>query len=72
MCSICLDEYTDDDKIIKLTCNHIYHKGCIKEWFKVNKNCPNCRKNIISHKNTKKLLVASSVDQIEIIDQIKN
>ena len=33
--------------IIKLKCNHEYHKECIKAWFDINKNCPQCRKNII-------------------------
>ena len=31
-----------------------------------------CKKNHIPYLNTKKLLVASSLDQIKIIDQIKN
>ena len=46
-CSICLEEYNRDKDIIKLKCNHEYHKECIKAWFDFNKNCPQCRKNII-------------------------
>ena len=46
-CSICLEEYNRDKDIIKLKCNHEYHKECIKAWFDINKNCPQCRKNII-------------------------
>ena len=46
-CSICLEEYNRDKDIIKLNCNHEYHRKCIKEWLKINKNCPQCRKNII-------------------------
>ena len=46
-CSICLEEYNGDKDIIKLKCNHEYHKECIKAWFDINKNCPQCRKNII-------------------------
>ena len=46
-CSICLEEYTREYDIIELNCEHQYHKKCIKEWFKINKNCPQCRKNII-------------------------
>ena len=46
-CSICLEEYNRDKDIIKLKCNPEYHKECIKAWFDINKNCPQCRKNII-------------------------
>ena len=47
ICSICLEEYDNDNIISKLNCNHIFHKECIKEWFQKNNNCPNCRKIII-------------------------
>jgi len=46
-CSICLEEYIENNDIIKLNCDHQYHKECIKEWLKINNNCPHCRKNII-------------------------
>lgn len=46
-CSICLEEYIENNNIIKLNCEHQYHKECIKEWLKINNNCPQCRKNII-------------------------
>jgi len=47
MCSICLEDFKINDKYIEFECKHIYHKECIKEWFKKQQNCPNCRKNII-------------------------
>ena len=46
-CSICLEEYIENNNIIKLNCEHQYHKECIKEWLNINRNCPQCRKNII-------------------------
>ena len=46
-CSICLENYKKDDMIIILSCNHIYHEECLKEWFKNNNTCPHCRKNFI-------------------------
>ena len=46
-CPICLEEYNNNNKIIKLNCDHIFHKHCIKEWFEKKDNCPNCRKIII-------------------------
>lgn len=45
-CSICLDNILYEDVIIKLDCNHIYHKSCISEWFKKELICPNCRNSL--------------------------
>ena len=45
-CPICLEQYIKKDKIIELSCNHIFHKKCIKEWIKDNNTCPQCRENI--------------------------
>ena len=43
-CSICLEDYVDDDRIvINLQCKHLFHKSCIKEWGKQSINCPICR-----------------------------
>jgi hypothetical protein len=49
-CNICLDnllEENDDSNIktlIKLKCNHIYHKCCIKKWLtQQSTKCPVCR-----------------------------
>ncbi|XP_060936425.1 E3 ubiquitin-protein ligase znrf2 [Limanda limanda] len=39
-CAICLDELVQGDTIARLPCLCIYHKGCIDEWFKVNRSCP--------------------------------
>lgn len=43
-CNICLEEVKKEDSLVKLKCNHIYHKDCIKEWLtKQSTKCPNCR-----------------------------
>tara|TARA_B100001093_G_scaffold355537_1_gene340118 strand:- start:626 stop:1063 length:438 start_codon:yes stop_codon:yes gene_type:complete len=51
ICSICLEQYTIEDKIIQLNCSHIFHRKCIESWFKdKDKNkkvCPLCRIIII-------------------------
>ncbi|XP_030644595.1 E3 ubiquitin-protein ligase znrf2-like [Chanos chanos] len=39
-CSICLDDMVQGDTIARLPCLCIYHKGCIDEWFEVNRSCP--------------------------------
>tara|TARA_B110000902_G_scaffold261494_2_gene336379 strand:+ start:49 stop:405 length:357 start_codon:yes stop_codon:yes gene_type:complete len=45
-CSICLEEYKINEKIMILDCDHIYHKECINLWLNENHNCPICRENI--------------------------
>ncbi|XP_041986414.1 E3 ubiquitin-protein ligase ZNRF1 isoform X2 [Aricia agestis] len=39
-CVICLEELTAGDTIARLPCLCIYHKGCIDQWFEVNRSCP--------------------------------
>ncbi|XP_035485570.2 E3 ubiquitin-protein ligase znrf2 [Scophthalmus maximus] len=39
-CAICLEELAQGDTIARLPCLCIYHKGCIDEWFQVNRSCP--------------------------------
>ena len=33
MCSICLDEFSDEEKVIQLLCHrsHIFHQNCLKD-----------------------------------------
>jgi hypothetical protein len=46
-CNICMDEYKIGDNIVKLACNHIFHKDCIKNWLCNERvTCPVCRKDI--------------------------
>ena len=46
-CSICLEQYKLNEKIIQLDCDHIFHKECLNLWLKKNNSCPICRDNII-------------------------
>lgn len=40
LCSICLDEIDETNKI-ETTCNHLFHKNCLDKWER--NTCPNCR-----------------------------
>ena len=57
-CSICMQEYREGEKIMKLPCSnlHVYHEECIKNWLnvfysyhKISVECPTCRKVLIDH-----------------------
>lgn len=41
-CIICYEDYKVKDKVLVLYCNHIYHRSCLKEWFKRSIKCPLC------------------------------
>lgn len=42
-CSICLEDFSDN-VILKLRCNHLFHRNCIYNWFNFDIRCPLCRK----------------------------
>ena len=43
-CTICLEEFQNDDMNIILHCNHHFHSECVKEWLsKHSYKCPICR-----------------------------
>lgn len=45
-CSICLEDFNENDDIVLLDCNHVFHGTCISEWGHYKGNCPICRNNI--------------------------
>ncbi|XP_060173287.1 RING-H2 finger protein ATL54 [Lycium barbarum] len=49
-CSVCLNEFQDDDSLRLLPkCNHAFHIHCIDTWLRSHTNCPLCRAPIISN-----------------------
>lgn len=42
VCSICLDEFTDDDPGKATACSHLYHLQCIMQWAQRSRECPLC------------------------------
>ncbi|KAI3894248.1 hypothetical protein MKX03_021838 [Papaver bracteatum] len=42
-CSICLREFENGISISELACSHVFHMGCIVNWFARGTNCPLCR-----------------------------
>ena len=47
-CAICLGSHKRSEVYIIEGCNHEFGKECIKEWKKVRRECPLCRKEIES------------------------
>jgi len=48
-CAVCLENMEVGSVCHKLTCDHLFHKDCIAEWFDRNPTCPLCKK---SHRDT--------------------
>lgn len=49
ICSICLDNLYDEEEhkeIIKIKCNHMFHKECLEPWLRKQRNCPLCKNKI--------------------------
>ena len=45
-CSFCMEEFGEDDSVVKLRCNHIYHSRVIRAWLTTTQSCPLCRKPV--------------------------
>ncbi|TQE10337.1 hypothetical protein C1H46_004049 [Malus baccata] len=46
-CSICLESFTDGDKLICLPCEHRFHAACLSPWARIRGDCPYCRRVIV-------------------------
>lgn len=48
-CVICMNDFSEEDgkEIAELSCKHIYHVECLKEWVDKNDTCPTCRAPIV-------------------------
>lgn len=46
-CPICMEEYVETDRIIKVSaCKHCFHKQCLQRWLQVDRTCPLCRTDL--------------------------
>jgi len=54
-CSICQCEFKSNEIVRKMhnSCSCIYHKNCIKKWFKNSNKCPNCGQILDANGNVK-------------------
>ena len=42
-CSICTENFKNEDQVSNMECKHLFHKDCIIEWGKYKNTCPICR-----------------------------
>lgn len=43
-CSICIDEFKDNELLKQLKCGHIFHRECLGQWLLNMNNCPICKR----------------------------
>jgi len=47
-CAICLGDYSDDEEVVMLPCQHYFHDECIATWLRRKATCPLCN-GVVSH-----------------------
>ncbi|XP_071965048.1 E3 ubiquitin-protein ligase RNF115-like isoform X2 [Antedon mediterranea] len=45
-CAVCKEEYTEDEEVRKMPCEHLFHSDCIIPWLEMHNTCPVCRKSL--------------------------
>lgn len=45
-CCVCLDNFEDDERVLRLPCRHEFHDVCIAEWLRKHRECPLCKDNV--------------------------
>ena len=59
-CSICQEEKYN---MVKINCDHYFCKGCIMEYLKLSRQCPNCKQEIkIMYENNVENKVENNVE----------
>ena len=56
MCTICLEEFIQQENVIILKCTHVFHEECINEWLEKKPSCPNCNQNVYNENETTPLI----------------
>src|SRR3989344_4608338 len=46
ICAICIENFNDEEIIIKTDCSHFFHEKCIYSWYEKSRDCPICRRSI--------------------------
>lgn len=49
-CTICLENFEENELVFLLPCKHLFHEACVSGWLKTHGNCPNCKHNLVEVK----------------------
>ena len=47
LCSVCKDDFSASEKLVKLPCTHLYHKDCILPWLEMVSFCDHVTSHVI-------------------------
>mmetsp|Transcript_10966 Transcript_10966/g.16117 ORF Transcript_10966/g.16117 Transcript_10966/m.16117 type:complete len:295 (+) Transcript_10966:1405-2289(+) len=61
-CTICMEIHEKNDRLHLLTCKHMFHERCFREWMMYNKHCPLCKQEIIIPTRKRKREVNFPID----------
>ncbi|XP_077579936.1 E3 ubiquitin-protein ligase RNF126-A-like [Stigmatopora nigra] len=45
-CPVCKEDYSVEENVRQLPCNHMFHNDCIVPWLEQHDTCPVCRKSL--------------------------
>jgi len=68
-CTTCMETFLENEEVVKLNCDHIFHHACIEPWLKRRNTCPICRK-VVDPKEGKSKNSAAAPSQIIDIDEL--
>ena len=68
-CVICWEEYEAKSILLRLNCNHFFHRKCAKQWLKEHRECPVCRQDFRTGEDQRARNVHVDVEEIEMKPQ---
>ncbi|CCW66880.1 unnamed protein product [Phytomonas sp. Hart1] len=45
-CGICLDDFSEGERVKRLPCGHLFHGRCVRHWLHMHNDCPMCRRRV--------------------------
>jgi hypothetical protein len=49
-CTICLDAFVPNQKVLLTPCKHMFHHNCLLPWVKSHGKCPVCRRALVERR----------------------